>query len=616
MATEYASLVFRVDSSQLAKANAQLDRVEKESMQADRATGKLNKTFDRTGASARLLSRGIGLLTAALSVRQIVQYADAWTNLENRIKLTTDSTEELTQAQSDLFEIAQGTRQSLESTVQLYQRIAVNAERLGISYNDLLGITETINQAMAVSGATAQESAAAIIQLGQALGSGELRGEELRSVMEQAPRLRDALVDGLGIDGVGALRDLAEAGELTSERVIAALQSQAKVINEEFSGMEVTVGSAASVLNNSFVRLIGTIDEAAGVTSALSSAMMGLSDAIDEIEDNDINRVTQIVGALVKLSPIPIDETAHAWQFLIDKVNGGESEGALERLQAFQRAIGGTDPFSGMPSSPLPGLGGEGFTPTEKPASASILPQTEEDDFALGGGSSFSTVEGYLDSIKELKRVAQETELVDAKDHAAKMAEIDREYQEQKMAGYQMLLDGASAYFSGMEGKQAAYARAALSIGGNLFDEEKREALGSMWAKTGSAAMGAYNALANIPIIGPALGAAAYAGVYATGVATAGKMATGGRELGGQVLPNNSYIVGERGPEVLTMGSTAGNVSQVPMQAEMNKQPQEIVINQNIQSVDAKSVQEVLFNSKDYIASIINDVMNDRGMAL
>lgn len=587
MATEYASLVFRVDSAALVTADNRLEKVQRQSGQTEKATHGVKRSFDSTSASTRLFTRALTALAAVMSVREVVRYADTWTNLENRIKLTTDTTEELTRAQSDLFTIAQSTRQSLESTVQLYQRVAVNADRLGISYNELISITETINQAMAVSGATAQESAAAIIQLGQALGSGELRGEELRSVMEQAPRLRDALVDGLGVDGVGALRDLAEAGELTSERVIQALQSQAGVINAEFSGMQATVGQASSVLANSFTLLIGRMNEAVGFTDGLATAMMGLANAMERLAEGPTVDHLEAMRHAAQRQMETFREGSRAWEEARDRV--AEYDAQIQALIASQGQL------------------------ASQSTTIEVQPLNLSD---LATGQATDTVAAPMVDKTDWRAEAMNQELVDAKDHAAKMAEIDQEYLDQKMAGYNMLFDAANAYFSGLEGKQAAYARAALSIGQNLMDEEKRQQLQGMWAKTGEAAMGAYNALANIPLVGPALGAAAYAGVYAVGAATAAKMTTGGRELGGQVLPNNSYIVGERGPEVLTMGSTAGNISQIPKAAEPSGQKMELTVNQNIQALDSESVQSILFANQDYLAGLVNQVLNERGMGM
>ncbi|MFO0433461.1 MAG: tape measure protein, partial [bacterium] len=95
--------------------------------------------------------------------------------------------------------VAQETNTSLNATATLYTRIAASGRELGLSNQQVLGLVETINQAIQVSGAGAQESEAAIRQLVQGLQSGVLRGEEFNSVLEQAPRLARALADGLGV---------------------------------------------------------------------------------------------------------------------------------------------------------------------------------------------------------------------------------------------------------------------------------------------------------------------------------------------------------------------------------------------------------------------------------
>ena len=103
-------------------------------------------------------------------------------------------------------------------------------------------------------------------------------------------------------------------------------------------------------------------------------------------------------------------------------------------------------------------------------------------------------------------------------------------------------------------------AKAAYRLGVNLMNKEKRDNAERIISESYVAAMKAYSALAKIDIVGPVLGAAAAAAVIATG-ATYAAGALSGRALGGQVRPGESYIVGERGPEVLTMGNAGGRVT-------------------------------------------------------
>src|SRR5690606_13018136 len=125
---------------------------------------------------------------------------------------------------------------------------------------DALALTESINQAVIISGASAAASDAALTQLIQGLQSGVLRGEEFNSVMEQAPRLAAALAAGLGVTR-GELRALANDGQLSSETVIRALRSQADVLRTEFAQMPQTVGRAIQNLQTEWLRFVGTLDQ-------------------------------------------------------------------------------------------------------------------------------------------------------------------------------------------------------------------------------------------------------------------------------------------------------------------------------------------------------------------
>ncbi|MBN6345382.1 tape measure protein, partial [Escherichia coli] len=125
-----------------------------------------------------------------------------------------------------VYDIAQRTYQSLDATAQVYQRFADNADRLGLSQQKVAELTETVSKAVAISGASATAAQAALTQFGQALASGQLRGEELNSVMEQTPALAKAIADGMGVS-VGELRKKAQDGEMTIEKVIQALERAA-----------------------------------------------------------------------------------------------------------------------------------------------------------------------------------------------------------------------------------------------------------------------------------------------------------------------------------------------------------------------------------------------------
>lgn len=224
---------------------------------------------------ARLLVVGIGVLGAA---RMLVQYADTATRLRGQLRLVTKTQEEFTKAQAATFAIAQRTRQGLEATVGLYARIA----RAGrTTQQQTLGLTEAINQAVTLSFTTAQAAEAALFQLGQGLASGTLRGEELNSVMEQTPRLAQAIAAGLvklgQIKTTDQLRKFATEGKLTSDLVVQAIQTQQATLREEFGKLVPTVSDAFTALKNAAIQFVGDTDSANGASRQLAEAILLLA---------------------------------------------------------------------------------------------------------------------------------------------------------------------------------------------------------------------------------------------------------------------------------------------------------------------------------------------------
>uniref|UniRef100_UPI002DD6B0C9 tape measure protein n=1 Tax=Pseudorhodoferax sp. TaxID=1993553 RepID=UPI002DD6B0C9 len=227
---------------------------------------------------------GGGLLAGTLG--DVARTADAYTNLRSRIQLVTGEGDALQQAFDGIFAVATRTNSAVESTGTLFTRLAEAGKSAGLStqqaVNNALALTETINQSIQVSGVSAASSDAAMQQLIQGLQSGVLRGEEFSSVMEQAPRLAKALADGLGVT-TGELRKQAEAGRLTSEVVISALQGQAQVIQQEFSQLAPTVGRAVQNLSTEWTRYVGEVDSATGASRSAAEAINALATNLDTV---------------------------------------------------------------------------------------------------------------------------------------------------------------------------------------------------------------------------------------------------------------------------------------------------------------------------------------------
>lgn len=287
---EVRGMLIRLEAT-TAQLRQEMDRadasVTKATGRIDAQLSKVDTAFDRAAKSAQsaagILKGALTLAIGGASVSAIVDQAEAYTTVANRLKLVTSSSKEFTEAQSAVFSIAQKSGQPLGATAELYQRIATNQKELKLSGQGVAGIVETISKTLVISGASASSADAALVQLGQAFASGTLRGEELNSVLEQAPALAQAIAKGMG-KTVGELRNLGTEGKLTSAAVVAALQAQAAAVDGLFNQMQSTIGTALTRIQTSFTRIIGETDKLSGTSVSLAGAVNQASRALDQIK--------------------------------------------------------------------------------------------------------------------------------------------------------------------------------------------------------------------------------------------------------------------------------------------------------------------------------------------
>ncbi len=226
----------------------------------------------------------LGVTQAFAAFKGISETADEFQNLEARVKLATGEGADFARSFSSVVDIAKRTSSELTQTGTLFTRLTEAGKSAGLSTESAvqraLGLTETINQAVQLSGGSVESSSAAVTQLIQGLQSGVLRGEEFNSVMEQAPRLAKALADGLGRT-TGELRAMANAGELTADTVIKALQGQSDALKKEFAGLPATVGRALTNLSTNWTVYIGEVDKANGISALAAKAIDGLANNLE-----------------------------------------------------------------------------------------------------------------------------------------------------------------------------------------------------------------------------------------------------------------------------------------------------------------------------------------------
>jgi len=219
----------------------------------DKVIGGLKRNLVRLGAVATTAAIGLG--AAALKAGNDYQA------MSNKLKLVTDSTNELKAAQEGVFAISQKARTSLEASTDLYFGFSKAAEQYGISQERILRITETTAKlATLASNKDPAGTNAALFQLRQGIMSGQLRGQELNSVLEQATPVADAIARGMGIP-FSEIRKMAEKGKITGIAVLEALESQAANTDSEFANLDRTAEQARTQLKNAFGFYAGRLAE-------------------------------------------------------------------------------------------------------------------------------------------------------------------------------------------------------------------------------------------------------------------------------------------------------------------------------------------------------------------
>ncbi|SFB74024.1 tape measure domain-containing protein [Polaromonas sp. OV174] len=402
-----------VDVNSLKPLLDQLDAVKTKSLAAAQASTQVGSSFSSLSIAAGVAARAVAAIGIGVSVREFVTMADASTNVASRLGLVTASAAELASVQQRLFGISQASRVSFVDLAGTYAQVARSTKELGVSQNSLLGVIQTISQAVTISGGSAASAQAALTQLSQGFASGALRGEELNSILEQTPRLAQAMADGLGV-GVGQLREMGKAGELTAERVLGALEKAASGVNTEFAKMAVTVEQSSTNAANSMLKLVGAFDRLLGVTSVVAGTITTISKGLDFLS-RDVEKLGS-QGPLRDAASevLRLDDNARRLrEGLARGILGPSAQAELERINAElalakQRFRELDQQLSGAPSNMNEGVIASGRAREQYNA------QRAKD---LEAANSFrlkqsGVPEGYLKEMAELIRLNQAGVLV------------------------------------------------------------------------------------------------------------------------------------------------------------------------------------------------------------
>lgn len=280
----------------MAGTNKQLlIQVRADLMQAQSALRSLSHNLDALGASGKraasnthalggawdhLVAAATTYLTISSAIRAL-RMADNFNVLQQRIKTATKATGDYTQVSGELFDMAQRSGVQLSNTVDVFQRLARAANELGANNQQILQVTEAVQQLGVISGASNAAMEAGLMQFGQMMSSGVARAEEMNSLLENIPEVANRIAKGMGMT-VGQLRQAVINGKVLSKDVFDSLLKQVLAIRQDFGDMGDSLGRASVRLENSFAKFLDRAEKSLHVVSSMAFFFDQMSRSMDK----------------------------------------------------------------------------------------------------------------------------------------------------------------------------------------------------------------------------------------------------------------------------------------------------------------------------------------------
>ncbi|WP_227063320.1 tape measure protein [Acinetobacter pittii] len=241
-----------------------------------------SKSTDRMSVATRSLA---GYMAGVVTIGSAISKMDLYTGINNKLKLVTNSQEELNQAMDDTFEIAQRSASSWGAVNDVYSKYMSNAKTLNLTQEQTAKLTEITSKAVAISGSNAESASAALFQYGQALDGGVLRAEEFNSLVDGAGGLLNAMAKGLGITR-GELRQMMLDGQLTGEVITKALLKAGDSVEELYGKTDKTITQSLEMLSNGITKFVGETGQGSGAAQTLAGSIQILAENLDLIVDS------------------------------------------------------------------------------------------------------------------------------------------------------------------------------------------------------------------------------------------------------------------------------------------------------------------------------------------
>lgn len=250
-----------------------------------RSLDRIQDGADRASRALSLMDiavRGIQLAGVAAGLRALVMAGDALSQSMGRLTTAVGGVERAAEVYEALYRDALQTGVAVRESVDAFQRFSIAAREIGATSDEVLRLVAGLQRVAISSGASTAEIQGSTQQLAQALASGVLQGDELRSILEGLPTLAQALAGELGVS-IGELRKLGSEGKLIADVVFPALLRAVERVNGEFERAPLSVGRAFGQLTAAADQFLARLDQAIGLSNTLARALSGAARVLDGV---------------------------------------------------------------------------------------------------------------------------------------------------------------------------------------------------------------------------------------------------------------------------------------------------------------------------------------------
>ncbi|KKB09410.1 tape measure protein [Devosia chinhatensis] len=268
--TEIATLGLRIVSDDVPRATTRLKEFE----------GQADRTEKRAAAMGAVVGRALGVIGAALSVRELAGYADAWSDMQSRVGAAIKDMDAAPAMMQRMVDLANASYSPLDQTVAVYSRNVGVLRDLGRNAAEAADFTEALNHALVVTATRGERAASVQNALSKAMAVGKLQADGLETVLANGGRVAEALAAELNTT-VSGLRSLASQGKITGDVISSAMIDRLGELRAEAAEMPATIGDAFTRLQTNLTAFIGTMDKTYGVSARVSEAIMFLAGNIE-----------------------------------------------------------------------------------------------------------------------------------------------------------------------------------------------------------------------------------------------------------------------------------------------------------------------------------------------